>query len=52
MKINPTRDFTEYLVYREDINFRIADIIESSGTQLVVPTRTTYFEGATSQAMA
>ena len=31
----------------EDINLSIAKIIESSGTQLVVPTRTTYFEGAT-----
>jgi len=43
-----TRDFAEYLQYREDINLSIADIIEASGTQLVVPTRTTYFEGATS----
>ena len=39
-----TQDFIEYLQYREDINLSIANIIESSGTQLVVPTRTTYFE--------
>jgi len=39
-----TQDFVEYLQYREDINMSIANIIESSGTQLVVPTRTTYFE--------
>lgn len=45
-----TRDFAEYLQYREDINLSIADIIEASGTQLVVPTRTTYFEGAASPA--
>lgn len=43
-----TRDFIEYLEQREDINLKIAAIIESSGTQLVVPTRTTYLEGATS----
>jgi len=43
-----TRDFVEYLQYREDINLSIASIIESSGTQLVVPTRTTYFEGSAS----
>lgn len=43
-----TQDFVEYLQYREDINLSIANIIESSGTQLVVPTRTTYVEGITS----
>ena len=43
-----TVDFAEYLEYREDINLKIATIIESSGTQLVVPTRTTYVEGSTS----
>jgi len=40
-----TKDFVEYLAQREDINLRIRKIIEDSGTQLVVPTRTTYFEG-------
>jgi MscS family membrane protein len=40
-----TRDFVEYLQYREDINLRIKDIIEASGTDLVVPANTTYFEG-------
>jgi MscS family membrane protein len=40
-----TKDFVEYLAQREDINLRIREIIEDSGTQLVVPTRTTYFEG-------
>ena len=43
-----TVDFAEYLEYREDINLKIATIIESSGTQLVVPANTTYFEGDTS----
>ena len=43
-----TRDFAEYLQYREDINLSIKDIIETSGTQLVVPANTTYFEGSTS----
>ena len=43
-----TQDFVEYLQYREDINLSIANIIESSGTQLVVPARTTYVEGITS----
>ena len=43
-----TRDFAEYLQYREDINLSIKDIIETSGTQLVVPANTTYFEGNTS----
>jgi len=45
-----TVDFIEYLEYREDINLSITNIIESSGTHLVVPTRTTYFEGSTSPA--
>jgi len=39
-----TQDFAEYLQYREDINLSLTNIIESSGTHLVVPTRTTYFE--------
>jgi len=42
-----TQDFAEYLQYREDINLSITGIIESSGTHLVVPARTTYFEGVT-----
>ena len=45
-----TKDFVEYLEHREDINLKIRQLIESSGTQLVVPTRTTYFEGMTSKA--
>jgi len=40
-----TRDFVEYLEHREDINLNIQRIIETAGTQLVVPTRTTYLEG-------
>ena len=43
-----TVDFAEYLEYREDINLSIREIIETSGTQLVVPANTTYFEGDTS----
>lgn len=45
-----TRDYAEYLQYREDINLSIKDIIEASGTQLVVPANTTYFEGNTAPA--
>jgi MscS family membrane protein len=41
-----TNDFVEYLQHREDINLRIKDIIEASGTELVVPANTTYFEGS------
>ncbi len=41
-----TQDFVEYLQHREDINLRIKDIIEASGTRLVVPANTTYFEGS------
>ena len=41
-----TQDFAEYLQHREDINLRIKDIIEASGTGLVVPANTTYFEGS------
>jgi len=40
-----TQDFVEYLQYREDINLQVKDIIEASGTDLVVPANTTYFEG-------
>jgi MscS family membrane protein len=40
-----TTDFIEYLQHREDINLQIQAIIEKAGTQLVVPTRTTYLEG-------
>jgi small-conductance mechanosensitive channel len=35
-----TRDFTEYLEHREDINLKINDIIESVGAQLTVPVQT------------
>ena len=40
-----TCDFAEYLQYREDINLSIRNILEKTGSELVVPTRTTYFEG-------
>jgi len=45
-----TRDFVEYLEQREAINLSITEVIESSGTQLVVPARTTYYEGTTPPA--
>ncbi len=35
-----TKDFTEYLGHREDINLRINDIIESAGAHLTVPVKT------------
>lgn len=41
-----TQDFVEYLQHREDINLQVKDIIEASGTELVVPANTTYFEGS------
>jgi MscS family membrane protein len=41
-----TQDFAEYLQHREDINLRVKDIIETCGTDLVVPANTTYFEGS------
>lgn len=41
-----TRDFGEYLEQREDANLSIQGTIEASGTQLVVPTRTTCLEGS------
>ncbi len=47
-----TQDFVEYLQYREDINLSLVKIIESSGTQLVVPTTTTHLEGAALPASA
>jgi MscS family membrane protein len=47
-----TRDFAEYLQYREDINLSIREIIETSGTQLVIPANTTYFEGDTSPTIS
>ncbi len=34
-----TKDFSEYLAYREDINLRINDIIESAGAHLTVPAK-------------
>ena len=39
-----TRVFTEYLQHREDINLRIRGIIDSAGTELVVPTSTMYID--------
>lgn len=41
-----TNVFTEYLEHREDINLRIADILESAGTRLVLPARTSYVKGS------
>ncbi len=39
-----TDQFTEYLEYREDINLKISDIIESVGVKLVVPAKTSYIK--------
>ncbi|MFV2003647.1 MAG: mechanosensitive ion channel family protein [Gammaproteobacteria bacterium] len=41
-----TKVFSEYLEYREDINLKINDIVESVGVKLVVPTRMSYMKGA------
>jgi MscS family membrane protein len=35
-----TRDFSDYLEHREDINLKINDIVESAGAQLTVPAQT------------
>ncbi len=35
-----TKDFAEYLEYREDINLRLNSIVESVGVKLVVPAKT------------
>ncbi|MGB5279148.1 MAG: hypothetical protein WBO73_00170 [Gammaproteobacteria bacterium] len=43
-----TRDVVEYLEQCEDINLSTQGIIEASGTQPVIPTRTTYFEDSPS----
>jgi MscS family membrane protein len=40
-----TQDFIEYLQYREDINLAIRGIIDTTGTELVVPTSTMHVEG-------
>ena len=42
-----TRDFSEYLQQREGINLSVREIIEQSGTRLVIPARTTYYESST-----
>jgi MscS family membrane protein len=34
-----TRDFIEYLEYREEINLNINDIVEAAGAHLAVPTK-------------
>ena len=35
-----TKDFSEYLEHREDVNLKINDIIESAGAHLTVPAKT------------
>ena len=39
-----TRDFVEYLGYREEVNLRISEIVEAAGVKLVIPARTTYMK--------
>jgi MscS family membrane protein len=39
-----TKIFAEYLEYREDINLKINDIVESVGVKLVIPARTSYIK--------
>ena len=39
-----TKIFVEYLEYREDINLKINDIVESVGVKLVLPARTSYIK--------
>ncbi|MBE9559205.1 MAG: mechanosensitive ion channel family protein [Proteobacteria bacterium] len=37
-----TRDFSEYLAFREDVNLRISETVEAAGVKLVIPARTVY----------
>ncbi len=39
-----TRQFTEYLEYREQVNLLVRDIIESAGVKLIIPARTSYIK--------
>ena len=42
-----TSDFAEYLEYREDINLKINEIVNSVGVKLVIPAHTTYLNQST-----
>ncbi len=37
-----TRDFAEYLAFREDVNLRISETFEAADVKLVIPARTVY----------
>jgi MscS family membrane protein len=39
-----TRDFSEFLAVQEDLNLRIKDIVEASGTAFAFPSQTLYVE--------
>lgn len=39
-----TREFSEYLKYREEVNLRIRDIIEDAGAELIIPVRKSYVQ--------
>jgi MscS family membrane protein len=39
-----TRDFSEFLAIQEDLNLRIKEIVEASGTAFAFPSQTLYVE--------
>ena len=39
-----TKDFSEYLAYREEVNLHISEIVDSAGVTLAVPTRASYIK--------
>ena len=41
-----TRDFSEFLAIQEDLNLRIKDIVEASGSGFAFPSQTLYFESS------
>jgi len=45
-----TRNFSEYLEHREDINLKISDIVASIGVKLVIPAKTTYLNSSADNA--
>jgi MscS family membrane protein len=40
-----TTDFPEFLEVAEDLNFRVMEIVSSSGAQFALPGRSLYMEG-------
>jgi MscS family membrane protein len=47
-----TKDYAEFLEYREDVNLKILDLLEQAGVKLVIPSNTTYFEKRDAEALS